>query len=1696
MITMIGGDSVIGSQRLEAAGSGSAVHFSAAEGACYVLGEIGGGAAAGDITARRVGGSLVLQQAMDGSAPVSLAIQNFYDYAGRLLGLSLDGGYLDYQAITETGIVSVAEMGDGVSSEISLFAVSPAGELAEVEYAEAGVAAFNDASSVVAAAAGDFPLGSTWDDGDGREFGPSLPARSLAAADDVLVGSLFGGVPTAGSSSLDDDVIGFSKSGETASVPVVKDDAQAVHVLPKGLLVDDSAPMGFAAAGRSVGEAPIIGAILDSEGMIQGVVENGGHTDDGRPQIVGKAEPGVLVHIYRGVELIGQVVAGSSGDWSFSPKLPLFDGRHAFSIIHEYPDGDVSDFSAPYVIVVDRAVPDAPVITRMQDDQGRITGAIAAGTITDDDRPTIDGTAEANATVIVYDKDKEIGRTLVGADGKWSFTPEPGLADGLHILSYAAVDRAGNGSERTAVSEFVVDTRPEKINIYYAEDDVGSLIDEIFSGGTTDDSMPTLFGTATAGGVVKIYEGSMLLGQTTADVDGTWQFTPDVALSEGVHSFHATVTLVAKGESERSKPFNLTVDVTAPGNPSIEQALDDVGVLQGVLENRAITDDNKPTLLGRAEAGSIVHIHSGGMRLGSVVADASGKWTYTPEAALVDGKYGFSVASQDAAGNLSGFSEVFEIVVETVPGKKPTIDRVYDDAGSKTGDLTMGEATDDCRPDVSGTAEAGSTVIIRDHGFEIGRVLADEDGIWMFTPQLNLAEGAHRLTAESMDVAGNISMPSDRFDFVVVQDGDDHPRAVGLGGRTVNTIVVVDDSGSMAGAPIRSVQATLKLLAAEYLVSAGGQAVTLTLLSMNKNTPLKYTFSSDADADYASFIAAVDALSADGGPSYESAIQAAATSIKAGHRVGDGPSEVFILGDAENKLLRATAEMWQAMLLNPTGSAVLDTPVVSTPICVMPFSKDYGYSFHWLATGGKAIELPSPAVLPDVLLESVIGDSVTGNLLDNDAKLTRDGNEYLTQISLDGGLFRIAANNSLVMTNVGANVKGVYEPATGLLSITTENGTLQVYMHGAGSHEAGDYTYQSNFIQLYHGESPKEEIFGYMALDVSGVSQAANLHIALSQSHVRDLLKIDALGKDTGVQGDLLTTDGSAGREVSGTLSKHLAKGLKVQVSVDGGSIWQDAVTHGRNWTFIDMSAHSSSWNIQVRISDGTNHGTQVLAQDVTLAQALAAPIITSIPEAENIYTSVLAKDGSEMTVALAATGAKAGDKVHIQWGTGTYDQVLTALNISIGFVTLNVPAAVTHSTASYDYDFKVTAQIIGKDGSIGALSAPYNVTGSYARALISDALQQAPLEDVYTGNGFTVTTTGSLVKTAATTSSLAGLTLSDAQQANATFTLSKPADQITLRLSGADNAMGAQIRVFDVNGNLLHQQTVFGDATARHVATFSWSKTGLADIGSFTVIAMSANVTLDLFSQYVVTHTADERDHNLIDFLAETFYGSVANDVVSMSQHAHTYFGQATAAVHGGDGTDTLKIVGASHVLDLTAAGSKISSMEIIDLTGAGNNTLTLNLSDVLRNGGTNIFHAGDTARVQMMVKGNAGDKVNLSDLLIGNVDHGDWVKKAAMVIEGVTYESFQHSSLAAELLVQQGVNVVVTNSALVPAVELSVVPALDAVAEVLVAAEDEFFASPTLVFDRGDIVVNVVGINPAQGFWLDTQDYRLEAY
>ncbi|PNB65963.1 hypothetical protein C1X64_31450, partial [Pseudomonas sp. GW456-E7] len=184
-------------------------------------------------------------------------------------------------------------------------------------------------------------------------------------------------------------------------------------------------------------------------------------------------------------------------------------------------------------------------ITGVSDDIGSITGAISKGGFTDDNKPTLSGKATAGGIVKVYDGVTLLGQTTADTSGNWSFSPATALSDGLHNLKATVTTLAAGESAPTAVFDLTVNTAVATVSITGVSDDIGSITGAISKGGFTDDSKPTLSGKATAGGIVKVYDGVTLLGQTTADTSGNWSFTPQAALADGLHNLTAIATNAA-----------------------------------------------------------------------------------------------------------------------------------------------------------------------------------------------------------------------------------------------------------------------------------------------------------------------------------------------------------------------------------------------------------------------------------------------------------------------------------------------------------------------------------------------------------------------------------------------------------------------------------------------------------------------------------------------------------------------------------------------------------------------------------------------------------------------------------------------------------------------------------------------------------------------------------------------------------------------------------------------------------------------------------------------------------------------------------------------------------------------------------------------------------------------------------------------
>ncbi|WBI26357.1 Ig-like domain-containing protein [Pseudomonas aeruginosa] len=451
---------------------------------------------------------------------------------------------------------------------------------------------------------------------------------------------------------------------------------------------------------------------------------------------------------------IGQVTADGSGNWSFTPGIPLPDGTVVNVVARSPSNVD----SAPAVITVDGVAPAAPVIDPSNGTE-------------------ISGTAEAGATVILTDGGgNPIGQATADGSGNWTFTPGTPLANGT-VINAVAQDPAGNTSGPTsttvdAVAPATPVVNPSNGSVIAGTAEAGATVILTDGGGnpigqatadgsgnwsftpgtplangsvinalaqdaagntsgpasTTVDSVApatpvldpsngtVISGTAEAGATVILTDGGgNPIGQATADGSGNWSFTPGTPLTNGT-----VINAVAQDAAgNTSGPVSTTVDAVAPATPVIDPS-------------------NGVELSGTAEPGVRVILTDGnGNPIGQTLADGSGNWTFTPSTPLANGTVVNAVA-QDPAGNTSGPAST---TVDTVAPATPVIN-------ASNGSV------------ITGTAEVGAKVILTDgNGNPIGETTADGSGNWTFTPGTPLANGTV-INAVAEDAAGNASGPA------------------------------------------------------------------------------------------------------------------------------------------------------------------------------------------------------------------------------------------------------------------------------------------------------------------------------------------------------------------------------------------------------------------------------------------------------------------------------------------------------------------------------------------------------------------------------------------------------------------------------------------------------------------------------------------------------------------------------------------------------------------------------------------------------------------------------------------------------------------------------------------------------------------------------------------------------------------------
>ena len=708
------------------------------------------------------------------------------------------------------------------------------------------------------------------------------------------------------------DVIKYTVNGGTEqSHPITDADKAAGHVEIKvpvtdgqtssvtAKIVDQAGNASKEVSGSidvdlTASDAPVITQVTDNQ---YGGIQDGnnvlgiddGLTNDSTPTFKGTAEPGATIVLKNGNDIISKdiiIEADANGNWEFTPKTPLADGKYNVTAIATDKAGNVSDPSNVATINIDTNCPE-PVITEIVDNvAGGVVNGDVKGSLTNDNTPTLKGTAEPFATVEIkidgrgsykFENGEVISNwtAVADKDGNWEFTT-PKLSDGHHNFEAQATDKAGNNSQPSALVSVDVDTTagapkvmitadaddnniltatevsaltdgklkwviklPEDAKVgdrievanshrewvtiltlsaadiakgevarddfsadfvkgksgfetpsYRIVDQAGNVstedwdtvkfdktaptapvikevIDDVkgydkdtkvgnvlnVEGGLTNDSTPTIKGTAEAGIKVDIYDNGKWIGDTKADTNGNWEFTPSVSavLPDGKHSITAVAKNALDVESAPSNAANIDVDTVTP-KPTIDKITDNVegGVYHGDVKG-GLTNDNRPVFEGSAEKGAFIELFDNGKVIGTTKAGEDGKWTIQPKEPMADGKHNMVVQATDLAGNRSR-SDQTSSDVDTTPGVVK-ITAVCDDVAGYNGKVgnilgVNNGLTNDSTPTIKGTAKPGTTITIKDGNSVIDGVIKyNGDGSWEFTPKTPFADGEHKLTA-------------------------------------------------------------------------------------------------------------------------------------------------------------------------------------------------------------------------------------------------------------------------------------------------------------------------------------------------------------------------------------------------------------------------------------------------------------------------------------------------------------------------------------------------------------------------------------------------------------------------------------------------------------------------------------------------------------------------------------------------------------------------------------------------------------------------------------------------------------------------------------------------------------------------------------------------------------------------------------
>ena len=395
-------------------------------------------------------------------------------------------------------------------------------------------------------------------------------------------------------------------------------------------------------------------------------------------------------------------------------------------------------------------------------------------------------------------------RSPDGQSYSGTFTPEGGVNNGTASITVASskyTDAAGNSGGAGTTPSITFDTlAPGKpaAPALHPDSNSGATGD-----GITNDSTPTfsgVVGSVEGDATVRVYAGATLIAQTTANANGSWTATSTTSLDDASYQITVVARDAVGNESVRSDAITLVIDTAPPKTPARPDLAP--GSDSGIDNSDNITNAVTQTVGGPAnsvEGGSLVTLYSAGVPIAGATTSAAADGSWSIDLNLTHGQYTITARSTDKAGNQGSASDALTLTVDQQEPAAPQAPLLHADSNSGSRADTI---TNDRTPTFYGAAESvegGATVKLYADGQPIGSVVAAANGSWSVAVN-ELGTGTYTITAEAVDVAGNVSAASSGTSLTI----DFTPPTVG-----VDRVAFSDDTGAAGDFVTRTANQTV-----------------------------------------------------------------------------------------------------------------------------------------------------------------------------------------------------------------------------------------------------------------------------------------------------------------------------------------------------------------------------------------------------------------------------------------------------------------------------------------------------------------------------------------------------------------------------------------------------------------------------------------------------------------------------------------------------------------------------------------------------------------------------------------------------------------------------------------------------------------------------------------------------------------------